>query len=98
MEQALKEKFQRLKHKWNKETCLSSNMDDIVGNKYYQKIIKMGMPVVPLILKDLLKEPNHWFEALREITGEIPQKPIRPGFAQDAVEAWIEWGKEKGLI
>ena len=29
-------------------------------------------PVIPLILAELKREPDHWFKSLREITGENP--------------------------
>ena len=38
----------------------------------YQKIIGMGPAVVPLILSELQKEPDHWFWALEAITDENP--------------------------
>ena len=34
----------------------------------YQRIIGMGLPVVPLILEELEREPDQWFWALEAIT------------------------------
>lgn len=56
----------------------------------------MGKPVVPLILRDLEKSPDHWFWALRAITGEDPVKPEQRGRMQQMAQAWIQWGKEYG--
>ena len=45
---------------------------------------------------ELAIEPDHWFLALGEITGEDPVKPTHD--FDSAVNAWLEWGKTKGII
>ena len=45
------------------------------GTPAYQAIIALGSPVIPLLLQDLQREPAHWFEALKAITGEDPVAP-----------------------
>ncbi|MEG3848501.1 hypothetical protein QT971_14170 [Microcoleus sp. herbarium19] len=62
----------------------------------YQRIIGMGPAVVPLILRDLEQKPDHWFWALRAITGDNPVKPEQRGRMKLMTQAWIEWGKEHG--
>ena len=49
-----------------------------------------------LLLEELQKEPDHWFEALSAITGEDPVKP-EDDFDQ-AVDAWLEWGRQRRII
>jgi hypothetical protein len=62
----------------------------------YRKIIEMGRPAIPLILRELKQRPDHWFLALNAITGE---DPVRPGDGFDeAVEAWLHWGREQSHI
>ena len=41
--------------------------------KPYQRIIGLGLPVVPLILEELNREPNQWFWALEAITEQKPR-------------------------
>lgn len=49
-----------------------------------------------LLLLALQKNPNWWFFALEQITGE---NPVQPDYNFDeTVEAWLQWGREKGLI
>ena len=62
------------------------------------RIIGMGMPVVPLILEDLRRRPNHWFWALEAITEQNPVPPEELGKVQQMADAWIEWGIQQGLI
>ncbi|MEG3863286.1 hypothetical protein [Microcoleus sp. herbarium12] len=63
----------------------------------YQRIIGMGPAVVPLILRDLEQKPDHWFWALRAITGDNPvAKPEKCDRMKLMTQAWIEWGKEHG--
>jgi hypothetical protein len=47
----------------------------------------MGGNVLPFILRSLMKEPDHWFVALKSITNEDPI-PYGASF-QDSVNGWI---------
>jgi hypothetical protein len=58
----------------------------------------LGGDVVPLILADLRQEPYLWFRALRAITGEDPVPAASQGKVRQMAEAWIQWGKQKGLL
>jgi hypothetical protein len=63
----------------------------------YQEIIQMGPAVVPLILADLARQPDHWFSALKAITGANPSiNPADRGRIDKLAEAWLRWGKENG--
>jgi len=64
----------------------------------YQNIIGMGPAVVPLILKELEKEPDHWFWALEAITGENPVGENEAGDLEASARAWVQWGKQKGIL
>ncbi len=65
-------KFESLKKRWKKETMYMSSVQDISNNQQYQSIIKMGWGVIPLILEEMKRKPDHWFWALFMITGEDP--------------------------
>lgn len=88
--------FEQLADQWRRETGHLSMMNDIVLNPSYQQIIGMGKPAIVLILQDLKKEPDHWFWALRSITGENPIQPDDRGRLQKMTEAWLEWGRQHG--
>lgn len=62
----------------------------------YQQIVDMGPTVIPLILRELEQRPNHWFAALRAITGENPIQPEQRGRTKQMVEAWLNWAREHG--
>ncbi len=94
----MRSQFRRLAKQWRDETIFLSSLDDIVMHPAYQKIISMGASAVPLILKELQKQTNHWFWALREITGEDPVSPQDAGKIKKIAALWIGWGKQKGLI
>ena len=64
----------------------------------YQRIIGMGPAVVPLILRDLEQKPDHWFWALRAITGDNPVKAEKCDRMKLMTQAWIQWGKEHGKV
>ena len=58
----------------------------------------MGWPAVPLILEELQREPDQWFWALEAITEENPVPPEARGNVRHMAQAWLEWGKQKGIV
>ncbi len=88
--------FYRLAENWKHETASLSSIKKKVTHQDYLKIVDMGEDVLPFILRSLLKEPDHWFVALKNISKE---DPIPSGATfQDSVNGWLKWGQEKGLI
>ena len=64
----------------------------------YQRIIGMGWSAVPLILEELRREPDQWFWALEAITEENPVPPDAAGQVRRSAEAWVQWGRDRGLV
>ena len=62
----------------------------------YRRIMGMGSSVLPLLLVELQHRPDHWLVAMNAITGEDPA-PKDANF-NAAVEAWLLWGRQKGLL
>lgn len=92
----LEETFLQLAEQWRQETGMISLVSKIVMHPTYQRIIGMGQPVVPLILRELEQEPDHWFWALQSITGANPVEPQQRGRLRQMAGAWIQWGKDCG--
>ncbi len=90
--------FASLVEEWKRATAFLSSSTAISEHPAYQAIIALGWPVVPFILRDLEREPAHWFEALRAITGEDPVAVEDWGKIQSMRAAWIAWGRGRGLI
>ena len=90
------EAFKLLAEKWKRETAILSSVTKKLRHPAYRDIVALGEDVVPLILTELARRPDHWFAALEEITRENPVPTAdRRNFAR-AVEAWVKWGVEKG--
>jgi len=53
---------------------------------------------VPLLLRDLEREPVHWFEVLQAITGEDPVAREQWGNIPAMAAAWLAWGRQHGLV
>jgi hypothetical protein len=92
----LEAEFKKFAEKWRLETGMLSLVTQKSMHPAYQRIIGMGQPVIPLILRDLEQKPDHWFWALRAITGDNPVKPEQRGRMKQMAQAWIQWGKEHG--
>jgi hypothetical protein len=88
--------FRLLVDEWNEETEDVATIGDRFMHRSYQQIIGLGPAAVPLLLRELEREPDYWFWALAAITR---QNPVPPGASFDeAVEAWLRWGRSKGHV
>ena len=94
----LQERFNLLLQDWKSRTRHLSNVAQISLVSSYQQIIGMGPSALPLILTELQRETDHWFWALEAITGENPVPDSDAGDMAASARAWIQWGKENGLL
>jgi transposase-like protein len=92
---ALKNEFTELADQWRQNVGPTSSAAQMAKDPAYQKIISMGFAVVPYILAELEKEPDHWFIALYEITGDDPVLKSHRGDIEKMAEDWIAWGRKK---
>jgi hypothetical protein len=91
-------RFYDLADEWSRETMHISSASDLINDKRYQEIIGLGWDVVPSLLKDLQTNKRFWFPALAAITGVRPFDPSEINNPRRMTEAWVKWGKWKGLI
>jgi hypothetical protein len=97
-EQTLEERFHSLASAWSDETMHLSSVSATINNRHYQEIIDMGWDVLPVMLDDLRSNKRFWFPALAAITGIRPFDSNDLSNPRRMAEAWIRWGKNKGLI
>jgi hypothetical protein len=90
-------RFQQLAAEWREGTGPLSSASKMIQHPACQGIIALGRDVVPSILRDLERQPDHWFAALRAITGEDPVAPEDRGVMERMAASWVRWGKEHGL-
>jgi hypothetical protein len=94
--ESVEQKFQRLAAVWRTEMGHLSSLTKMFNHPAYQEIIALGEDVVPSLLRDLATEPEHWFAALRAITGAQPVPPEGRGQIDKMAEAWLRWANEHG--
>ena len=92
------QKFDRLAATWEYNNANMSSISEMALLPSYQEIIGMGKDAIPLILDALKNKPNHWFWALKAITGENPVQPADRGNIKMMTATWLEWGKQNGYI
>lgn len=92
------EAFRALAEQWRGETGMHSSVTKKVQHPAYRQIIGMGEKALPWILRELRDRPGPWFEALRAITQQTPVTASERTDPQRAREAWLKWGKERGLM
>ena len=94
----LEQRFQMLADTWRKECMHISSSTQRAMHPAYQQIIGLGPDAVPILLRDLQREPDHWSWALRAITGQNPIKDEHRGNLTLVAQDWIGWGKENGYL
>jgi len=91
-------KFRKLATEWLGEVGSVSSLEALTSHPKYREIIRLGWEVVPSLLADLQQNRGYWFTALNEITGIRPFDPSDAGKTKRMTEAWINWGKRRGII
>lgn len=94
----LRARFESLAERWREETEFHSAASALFMHPAYQEIIGLGPAVLPLILADLRESRDHWFWALRAITGENPVPAEERGRVDRMAERWLDWGQARGLL
>ena len=92
------ERFRELAKAWREDTRHLSSIHEMVLHSAYQQIIGMGPAAVPLIIDELRHSPDHWFWALRAITGEDPVVASHRGDIRAMAQDWIRWYDERGFL
>jgi hypothetical protein len=90
--------FGSLVEEWRDATRYLSSTRDIVAHPAYLRIIALGNRVTPLVLRELSRRSEHWFVALKALTGGDPVDPDDWGNIEAMRTAWIRWGRERGLV
>jgi hypothetical protein len=90
--------FHELANEWRRERGPTSSVEGMAMQPAYQKIIGLGQPAVALILDELKRSPDHWFWALRAITGDNPVPEDHWGNVNLMAKDWLSWGREHHLI
>lgn len=94
--ETLEQVFFDLVQNWRKERGPTSSTTDMALCPSYQRIIGLGPAVVPLLLRELERQPDHWFWALKAITGADPVPEPSRGKVREMARYWIDWGKAEG--
>ncbi len=92
----LEQHFMALAEQWRRETGPYSSMSRKINHPAYRKIIAMGEPAIPFILRELRERPAHWFTALRAIAKSPPAN--EGSDLGRATAAWLRWGEERGYL
>jgi hypothetical protein len=91
-------RFQEFAKRWRNATSHLSLASRMANHPAYRQIVAMGAAVVPFLLAELRRKPDHWFIALEEITGENPVPPESEGKVKKMADAWVQWGIQRGHI
>ena len=90
--------FKDLAKRWRNDTAHLSSVEEKAKHPCYQRIVGMGPDAIPILLHQLRENPDHWFWALKSITGEDPVEPDDRGNIMAMAKAWLDWGERKGYL
>jgi len=98
---SLESLFREQAQRWKEDTQHWSSLLKMIAHPSYLRIIGLAgnstnREIERLLLRELEAEPDYWFSALTAITGEDPVQSEHD--FDEAVNAWLEWGRRRGLI
>jgi hypothetical protein len=93
---SLRQRFDELVACWKRERGPHSSSARLTSHPAYQEIIKLGPAVVPLLLQELERAPDHWFRALHLLTGADPVREASQGKVREMADTWLRWGRANG--
>jgi len=92
------QRFRTLVNRWRTDRRLARTATSAAMHPAYQEIIGLGREGLPLILRELEREVDHWFWALRAITGVDPVPPSDKGNLEKMAEGWLHWARSQGIV
>jgi hypothetical protein len=93
----LEAEFRALTAEWKAGRGYSSSITRMTAHPAYRKIAHMGERALPLIFRELEREPDHWFWALKEITHINPVPEADRGDIVKMAKHWLAWGHAQGF-
>jgi hypothetical protein len=90
-------RFSDLKRQWKESAARLHSGSEMFLHPAYQMIIGMGKQVLPLILRDLERDLDHWFWALKAITGADPCTDDMRGNLSAMRTTWLDWASKQGF-
>jgi hypothetical protein len=94
----IESEFESLAAQWHEATDDLASATRAVAHPSYLRIVSLGSPAVPLILKDLHDNGGLWFAALSAITGLALGTEADRASYKRMRELWLAWGRESDLV
>lgn len=97
LHQSVEERFHSLVKIWQADRPPNLRVADKINHSAYQAIIGLGPTAIPYILHEVEHNLDHWFWALRAITGADPVPVESRGKLKEMAQAWLAWGRTYGF-
>lgn len=89
-------RFLQLAARWKAERLPVSSPTQLTDHPAYADILRMGPTAIPWLLRELRREPDHWFVALKRLAGVDPVRPASRGNLAAMAADWLAWGRQQG--
>ena len=100
VEYSYRSHFDEIAQRWLDETGWMSSIGAITRHPGYRQIVDLGIPAAKFALERLARGDVRvqWFPVLRDVTGTDPVPREARGDVPAMTEAWVAWGRARGLI
>lgn len=92
--ETVRDRFQRWSSQVELDTQYLSSMQDVAMHPAYQRVIGLGLEVMPYLLESLKENPGRWIWAVNAIAGEDAAEGCES--FEEAKECWLAWGRRFG--
>ena len=92
------ERFILLADEWEKACAGISMIRRMFQHPAYLRIVENSKEFLPYVLSRLANSEGMWFGVLEEAVGTRPFTDDEAGDYDKMRDAWLRWGREKGLL
>jgi hypothetical protein len=95
-----RELFEFRANNWIAQTAVLSSPSAMKRSPLFAELLSMGPTIAKFILEKLASRDIrlHWFVLLKQVTKEDPVPSYSRGKIFEMAEAWLAWGRSKGII
>src|SRR3989338_972459 len=94
----LERQFESLTKQWIQDTSYHTSPTLITRHPAYQGLLKLGKPILPLVIRNLEIRPGNWFHLLADLADANPVPHVHRGNIFMMRHYWLNWARKNGYL